>query len=320
MTFIPTNQVHGTGFPGEHLTGTLDFWTVNTTVNILNDTSGNPLSNNQRALDALIQTFSMNTQPVIMGAVTTSTISSDATFGSYDMGGAVLVADVYQGVVTGVEILQPGTGFTAVPTVSAVSGGGTGATMTVQLAVQTAVVVSGGTGYSVGNVLTVSGGSGVISAATLTVTAVSSGVVTAVSVSNGGLYATTIPSNPVSTTGGAGTATFTLTWGVGAVVVSAGGSGYTAPAIISFTTGSVSGSIPLYTIRFVNEHDTAWTPYNNANSVTLDTAILGVYNVGFVNSSVSASKNITFTASGTQYSSAYPGSANLGLVNGSTSF
>ena len=78
-------------------------------------------------------------------------------------------------------------------------------------AVTAAAVVAGGTGYAATNVLTVVGGTG--TAAQLTVTTVSAGVITAVSVSTAGEY-TVNPTNPVSVTGGAGTgATFNLTIG-----------------------------------------------------------------------------------------------------------
>ncbi len=80
-----------------------------------------------------------------------------------------------------------------------------------------AVVTAGGTGYAVADVLTVVGGTKT-TAATFRVTAVSSGVVTAVTVTNSGQYSV-FPSNPVATTvvpaGGSG-CTLTVTWtGVG---------------------------------------------------------------------------------------------------------
>jgi hypothetical protein len=81
-----------------------------------------------------------------------------------------------------------------------------------------AVVVSGGTsGYVVGDILTISGGTtgGTFpAAATMKVTAVSAGVITAVAMQAQGSYSAT-PGNPVSVTGGSGTGspTFTATWG-----------------------------------------------------------------------------------------------------------
>jgi hypothetical protein len=75
----------------------------------------------------------------------------------------------------------------------------------------TAAVVAGGTGYAVGNTLTVVGGLGQLDTE-LTVTTVSSGVITGITISNAGQY-TEIPTNPVSVTGGAGSAaTFNLTF------------------------------------------------------------------------------------------------------------
>ena len=74
-----------------------------------------------------------------------------------------------------------------------------------------ATVFNGGTGYAVGNVLTVSGGNSAIPTQ-LTVSSVSGGVITGVTISNAGLY-TVAPTNPAHVTGGAGTgATFTLSY------------------------------------------------------------------------------------------------------------
>lgn len=74
---------------------------------------------------------------------------------------------------------------------------------------QSATVSAGGTGYTVGDVLTVIGGTG-STAATLTVATLSGSAVATVTVSNAGLYST-YPSEPFSVTGGTGSgATFTF--------------------------------------------------------------------------------------------------------------
>lgn len=79
-----------------------------------------------------------------------------------------------------------------------------------------AVVAAGGTGYVVGDVLTLTGGTSTTTTQ-LTVTAVSGGVITAVSISRPGRY-TVAPGNPVSSTGGTGTgATFTMTYAAAVV-------------------------------------------------------------------------------------------------------
>ena len=111
--------------------------------------------------------------------------------------------------------------------VSTTGGAGTGCTLTctfgdngwtrvrainVAGAAQSATVAVGGTSYVVGNILTLSGGTG-HTASTFRVATVSSGVVTAVTLVNAGSFSTA-PGNPVSTTGGAGTGcTLTVTFG-----------------------------------------------------------------------------------------------------------
>lgn len=100
--------------------------------------------------------------------------------------------------------------FSPVPVMSSAPA----ATLTKSTGLASVVIVSGGTGYTAGDILTVVGGTSA-AAAQITVVSVSSGVITAVSVGKAGVYTAT-PSNPVSVTGGTGTgATFTLTWNAG---------------------------------------------------------------------------------------------------------
>lgn len=78
--------------------------------------------------------------------------------------------------------------------------------------VSTATIAGGGTAYTVGDILTISGGTKT-TAGTLKVMAVSSGVITSVRVETAGINYTVNPSNPVSVTGGTGSgATFNLTY------------------------------------------------------------------------------------------------------------
>lgn len=81
-----------------------------------------------------------------------------------------------------------------------------------------ATIGAGGTGYTLNNVVTVSGGTFTI-AAQFTVTGVAAGVVTAVTLLTAGNY-TAVPANPAATTGGTGTGlTLNITWaGVTALV------------------------------------------------------------------------------------------------------
>ena len=112
-----------------------------------------------------------------------------------------------------------------------------------------AAVNAGGSGYSVDDILTASGGT-FTHAATFRVLTVSSGAVTAVRIETGGAY-TSAPSNPVSTTtsgGGTGCTldlTFTFTgWTVlrqsqeaVSATVGSGGSGYTNGATVTVVGG-----------------------------------------------------------------------------------
>jgi len=76
-----------------------------------------------------------------------------------------------------------------------------------------ATIVGGGTGYEVDDILTVVGGDGKV-AATLKVTSETGKVIDGIAVENEGAYST-VPTNPVSVTGGSGNddATFNLTNG-----------------------------------------------------------------------------------------------------------
>lgn len=108
---------------------------------------------------------------------------------------------------------------------------------------------SGGSGYTVSDTLTLTGGT-FTTAATFNVDSVSGGVVTAVSVVGAGDYTVT-PSSPVSTTGGTGTGcTLDVTFGAAATVslVTAGEYGET-PSNPAATT-STSGSGATLTVTY----------------------------------------------------------------------
>jgi len=151
-------------------------------------------------------------------------------------------------------------------------------------------VAGGGTGYTVGDILTVSGGTSVI-AATLEVLTVSSGVITAVRVRNAGLYTST-PSNNASVTGGTGSgATFTLTWGTNgwtsrrangcpeaavSATVGAGGTGYTLNDVLTVSGGTFSSAATfratgvsagvVTAVTLVSHGDYTTTPGNPAST------------------------------------------------------
>ena len=152
------------------------------------------------------------------------------------------------GTVTAITRTAGGSGYTSKPTLTIsapTTAGGVQAVATVDWMTNNgATIGSGGTGYAVGNVLTVVGGTPFGGgAATLTVSAVSSGVVTAVTATNFGSYST-LPTNPVSTTGGAGTGcTLNLIYNMGTTFTfSNAGSGYIEQPTVTFSGGGGSGA------------------------------------------------------------------------------
>ncbi|MGY0790978.1 right-handed parallel beta-helix repeat-containing protein [Azospirillum argentinense] len=143
------------------------------------------------------------------------------------------------GTVGSIGVAYGGRGYTAQPTVTLSSppSGGT-ATATIAMLLETVDILSGGSGYTAGDALTVSGGTPVSSAQTVSVSEVDgSGAITRIFVATQRDY-TALPTNPVSVTGGTGTgATFTAKWRVVRATVTAAGSGYTTPPTVTLTGG-----------------------------------------------------------------------------------
>jgi hypothetical protein len=118
----------------------------------------------------------------------------------------------------------------------------------------TASVANGGSGYEVGDVLTVVGGTSTTSTHLSVTTVSANGAITAVSISQAGAY-TVLPANPLSTTGGHGTlASFNLTWsnaiglandtGVGGITVTVTGSDGFSQSMTTAANGSYSINDP----------------------------------------------------------------------------
>jgi len=155
------------------------------------------------------------------------------------------------GTVTAITRTNGGSTYTSTPTLTIAApttAGGVQATATFTMGLGvTPTVTAGGTGYTVGNTLTVVGGTG--TAAVLTVSAVSAGAITAVTVSNFGTYSV-LPSVPFSVTGGTGSsATFTSTFGVNSTfTITNAGSGYVEQPTVSFSGGGGSGAAAYATV------------------------------------------------------------------------
>jgi hypothetical protein len=155
------------------------------------------------------------------------------------------------GTVTAITRTAAGSAYTSQPTVAITApttAGGVQATATVTIVLAAvSSIAGGGTGYTAGDVLTISGGTSA-QTAQLTVSTVSAGVITAVTVSRGGDY-TVAPSNPASVTGGIGTgATFNLTFGILAFTITNAGSGYVEQPTVSFSGGGGSGATAYATV------------------------------------------------------------------------
>ena len=159
-----------------------------------------------------------------------------------------VIAERFDNLFTGVLSIATvaGTGYTSVPSaqVTAPQKAITGVQAVVQptLTTLTRAVAFGGTGYVVGDTITLAGG------VVLTVATVTSGAVATVTAANAGaLTSGAAPTTavPQSSSSGAGTgATFTLTWGLGAPLFTNGGGYYTAtgPALtITLTGGGGTG-------------------------------------------------------------------------------
>jgi len=156
------------------------------------------------------------------------------------------------GTVTAITRTAQGNGYTSAPaiTVSApTTAGGVQATVTGYIWINSVTLASGGTGYSVNDVLTVSGGSYVTNPLKITVTGVSGGVITTFTFVSFDLY-NTAPSNPVSVTGGTGSgATFTLNFtNSSTYTITNAGSGYVEQPTVSFSGGGSSGAAAYATV------------------------------------------------------------------------
>jgi hypothetical protein len=155
------------------------------------------------------------------------------------------------GTVTAITNTGAGT-YTSFPTVAIsapTTAGGVQATVSVAtMYFRSVAIQSGGTGYTVGNVLSIVGGTPTGATATATVTSVSAGVITGISVTTGSTYSA-LPTNPASVTGGTGTgATLNLSWGTVGFTITNAGSGYVEQPTVSFSGGGGSGAAAYATV------------------------------------------------------------------------
>jgi hypothetical protein len=141
-------------------------------------------------------------------------------------------------------------------------------------------IVAGGSGYNVGDVLTVTGGA-FSAAATIQVTSIGAlGIITGATVASEGSY-TAVPGNPVSATGGAGmNANFNLSFTAvtGVTITQVGAYTSTPPnpvSVIDGTTPAASGATFVLTYKgltalngkdYLGAAGTSWTLSMTDNS------------------------------------------------------
>ncbi len=68
-----TTKVHGTSYAGEHLTGGLDYFLIQSILDFTPDANKDPTDASQILLDLIVSTINTKAQPVIQGAVVTTT-------------------------------------------------------------------------------------------------------------------------------------------------------------------------------------------------------------------------------------------------------
>jgi hypothetical protein len=156
---------------------------------------------------------------------------------------AVARATVGGGRLIGVTVTEPGNGYKAAPTVSISSSNAAGATFSVGVlgSVSALTVTSGGSGYSSTPTVVFSTAQGLTKANASV--SVSGGVVTAVDLLSGGTGATGPVTASLSGGGGSGASIQVgMQYGVSAVTVNSGGTGFLAPPSIALQADPTDAS------------------------------------------------------------------------------
>ncbi len=175
------------------------------------------------------------------GSGTTWTVSSCANLASTTMWAGQFALTTYQGTVFSVTVVSGGTGFIdnhtqTITNTTGTGGPGTGATYTYYIGVVAITLTGTQTNYSVGQVLTLMGGTTINNqACQITIASVGTGgAITGANITVPGVY--TIAPSPLtglatSTVGSGSGCTVTAAFGIVSVTVTAPGSGYsnTAP-------------------------------------------------------------------------------------------
>lgn len=169
------------------------------------------------------------------------------------------------GQVQTLTVTTIGTGYTSAPTLGFSGGGGTGAGGTIAINVGLGTLTAAGTGYNVGDPLTIVGGTFTTPAQFSVATTSSGGVITGINLVNSGTY--TIAPSPltgVTTTSPYGTgAQFTLNFGIGPILTTVPGSGYTSAPTVALSGGGGSNGVVTAALAVVPSGGTAVATYQN---------------------------------------------------------
>lgn len=216
--------------------------------------------------------------------------------GSLDSGPIATAALTFD--VNGFVVNNSGVGYTSVPIVTIA--GNSGATATASLGVVVIAVSAGGTGYSNGDPVTVTG----LDASGNTVSAtgsavVTNGVITGVTITSAGTgFAGPVTSVNVTSAGGSG-ATLTASLGVVGVTVVSAGAGFTSMPTLSFSGGGGTGAtaqvLAAVTGIGLNSGGDGYTgDPKNVPTVTIAGGTIG----GIIGGGTSVAATATATASG----------------------
>jgi type IV pilus assembly protein PilY1 len=213
--------------------------------------------------------------PVITSSLKVSSVTVNTQGNGYAAGGSVLAtfsAPAPGGVqatalvtisgsspnrkVNAINIINPGSGYTTAPTITlSGTGGGTGATFTVNMAATNVVsgitVTNPGAGYTTTPTVTL-GGVGAGTGASFTVATGTTNVISGIVVTNAGAGYTAAPTISLAGTGTGSGAAFTVNTSTTNVItginVTNGGAGYTTPPTLTLG-GTAGGSGATFTVN-----------------------------------------------------------------------
>jgi hypothetical protein len=180
----------------------------------------------------------------------------------------------YYGGVAKISVSDPGNGYTDVPSAEIISVGSSAISGTVTFLTVAAIINNGGSNYRVGDVLTVTGGTGI--STTITVSSINTnGTILTCMIVNPGAYIS-LPTlvnvtTTVSPVGGTG-ATVNLNIGIKSIAVATGGLNYQAAPLISISGGGGSGATAQAQVSAGSVYNIIITAYGSGytNSPTID--------------------------------------------------